>query len=399
MSGSTTSNFHDIPMTNTPRISLDPPMIHDSPETRFRRAQALHEQALWNQEAFQVLLTSKHELEQQLHEVMDRLQEQGDLIKTMNRAIANSSTPSPTTKATEAKVADPTLFHGDKTQVENFLSTCETKFVGQPSLFPNEASKVTWASSFLRGVPQTWWQPTIKAYTAAVAAGSPPPSIYASFATFAQSLRELFGDPNLARNCMTAMENLTQTTTVTEYIAQFEALRQHTKYDSPMAEMRFFYRGLKDNLKDKISGKKYETLKELQDLATKYDIRIQERNAERAVGKNPSRPWNQTTVVKVTPTQTVLRPSPSTTRPVTTTTTPSTDGSTPMEIDTQGVRHITKDEKDRRWKENLCLYCGKGEHRISGCTEAKTAAARAAARKVTAIEVEIGAPENDSAEG
>jgi len=44
--------------------------------------------------------------------------------------------------------------------------------------------------------------------------------------------------------------------------------------------MRLFYKGLWPNLKDKVYGEEYNTLKELQALATKWDIRIQERNAE-----------------------------------------------------------------------------------------------------------------------
>jgi len=44
--------------------------------------------------------------------------------------------------------------------------------------------------------------------------------------------------------------------------------------------MRLFYKGLRLNLKDKVHGEEYSTLKELQALATKSDIRIQERNAE-----------------------------------------------------------------------------------------------------------------------
>ena len=44
--------------------------------------------------------------------------------------------------------------------------------------------------------------------------------------------------------------------------------------------MRLFYKGLWPNLKDKVHGEEYSTLKELQALATKWDICIQERNAK-----------------------------------------------------------------------------------------------------------------------
>ena len=54
---------------------------------------------------------------------------------------------------------------------------------------------------------------------------APLPREFQLFTNFAQSLRDLFGDPNLAKNSMTALESLTQTGTAAEYIAQFEALQ------------------------------------------------------------------------------------------------------------------------------------------------------------------------------
>ena len=71
-----------------------------------------------------------------------------------------------------------------------------------------------------------------------------PPREFQLFTIFAQSLRNLFGDPNLVKNSMTAMENLVQTGTVTDYISQFEAFRQYSTYNSDVAEMRLFYKGL-----------------------------------------------------------------------------------------------------------------------------------------------------------
>jgi len=56
--------------------------------------------------------------------------------------------------------------------------------------------------------------------------------------------------------------------------------------------MRLFYKGLRPNLKDKVHGEEYNTLKELQALATKWDIRMQERNAEQAVERNQARVTN-----------------------------------------------------------------------------------------------------------
>jgi hypothetical protein len=49
----------------------------------------------------------------------------------------------------------------------------------------------------------------------------------------------------------------------------------------------------------------------------------------------------------------------------------SGSGITPMDIDSLDNRSkpkkLTQEERARRIKENLCLYCGESGHRASGC--------------------------------
>lgn len=40
----------------------------------------------------------------------------------------------------------------------------------------------------------------------------------------------------------------------------------------------------------------------------------------------------------------------------------------PMQIDTSKVKKLTKEEKERRRKEHLCLYCGGKDHLLKNCT-------------------------------
>ena len=79
------------------------------------------------------------------------------MIHTLNLTLNGMSQAEPQTRAVEPKVNDPAEFHGDKAQLEHFISACETKFLAQPSLFKQrgEPTKVLWASSFLTGVPQS----------------------------------------------------------------------------------------------------------------------------------------------------------------------------------------------------------------------------------------------------
>src|SRR5271169_4944832 len=102
MSGPSSSNVYDVPMTNTPQITLERPTIHDPPETKFRYAQTLYEQSVWNEEAFRVLLTSKSDLEEQVrlltqqnHELLDRFHKQDNVNNMFHSAIANLTNNSP----------------------------------------------------------------------------------------------------------------------------------------------------------------------------------------------------------------------------------------------------------------------------------------------------------------
>jgi hypothetical protein len=44
----------------------------------------------------------------------------------------------------------------------------------------------------------------------------------------------------------------------------------------------------------------------------------------------------------------------------------------PMQVDVARFKPLTQEEKDQRWKEGLCLYCGKSEHKASNCYKKST---------------------------
>jgi len=95
----------------------------------------------------------------------------------------------------EVKGADPPVFTGSQKDLEGWITACRLRFAGQPSKFDNEEKKVVFASTFMRGPPMSWFQPVINTVTMK-GTGTPPPE-FQSFETFVQSLRALYGDPNL----------------------------------------------------------------------------------------------------------------------------------------------------------------------------------------------------------
>ena len=79
------------------------------------------------------------------------------------------------------------------------------------------------------------------------------------------------------------IRQLRQTTSVAQYIAEFQRLRQYVKHNEAALIDQFYY-GLRDNVKDKlVNGPRSETLAEIMKLATSYDARIQERAIERRI--------------------------------------------------------------------------------------------------------------------
>ena len=133
--------------------------------------------------------------------------------------------------------------------------------------------------SFLDGPPHSWAQPLINAYL--LDPESTSPQELASFDALANALQALFGDPNLERNAIAALNNLRQTTSVAEYRARFADHSQHTKMDGN-ALAPYFYRGLKDTIKDLLAGQEeWKTFGELQDRASRLDARLQARKIER----------------------------------------------------------------------------------------------------------------------
>jgi len=190
-------------------------------------------------------------------------------------------------------------------------------------------------------------QPLINTYL--LNSNSPPPRELISFDTLIDTLRALFGDPNLERNAIAALNNLRQITSVAEYCVHFAGHSQHTKMDGN-ALAPYFHRGLKDTIKDLLAGQEeWRTFEELQDRASRLDVRLQVRKIEKEQDtrtraapppvKTETKPAFNLKLAFIpaipgTP-PAVPRPSPA----------PTPVGPTPMELDSQH-RRMSQEEHD-----------------------------------------------------
>ena len=262
----------------------------------------------------------------------------------------------------EPKIADPEYFSGSRPLLIPYLSQCQLKFNGQPSKFPDEASKVLYAGSYLRGPAFTWFQPLL------LAANKEPPQIvpeFQSFKTFSKSISAVYGDPDLEASAERRLNVLSQTSSVAQYNAEFQQLSQYVEWNDASLKNRF-YHGLNDTIKDWLANEPApKTLKDLVDKATRYDSRRHERLLEKKASPSHSA-GPQSTSSRAPPSA----PPPQDYRTASTGTgglkipPTSPDGTVPMEL---GARHITAAERDRRRANKLCFYCGDSEHSVFAC--------------------------------
>jgi len=200
--------------------------------------------------------------------LMYRLEEaegQVETLRTENLSLCKKDPKEP-------DVNNPPMYEGDQKTLETWITACNLKFAGQPSGFLTERQKLVFATSYLKGPPLSWVNPALSKYLSPGPLDETPEELK-SFDAFTKALKTLYGDSNLERNALTALENLKQLTTVANYISRFVIHSQHANLND-VALRQAFYKGLKSGIKDKLATRDYATLKELQTLATRLDARL-----------------------------------------------------------------------------------------------------------------------------
>lgn len=259
----------------------------------------------------------------------------------------------------EPRISDPEHFDGRRSQLRTFLSQVRLVIAAQPSRFPNDRQKVMFAASFLRGTAFSWLQPYLESRQ--------PGLILSSFENFCTSLQETFGDPDETGSAERQLFGLRQTTSVASYAAEFRRISALTSWNDPALHAQF-YRGLKDMVKDELAKmSRTDSLEHLMDVAIRLDNRIHERRLERTSGNISmasqsvfNKPYSTNQNYHLTGGAANSKSAQfHMTHPK----------SHPMEIDSIGPSNnrISSEEKDRRKRMNLCLYCGLSGHIAKTC--------------------------------
>ena len=230
----------------------------------------------------------------------------------------------------------PSRFDGDRKQFRGFFTQCKLFLKMNTGLYHSDSDKVGLVLSLLDGSARVWASSYID--------NDDP--VLNNFSEFTRIFTSSYDDPLRVRSAEISLSKMKQgNRPVTTYAAEFRRISGDTKWNDE-AKMFQFRLGLNDNVKDAMAHVDIPpTFDELVELVASIDLRLFERKMEK---KNYDR-FLSSHNSHVTRAAVDNNSSPE-----------------PMQID--AVRKsLTEEEKNRRRRLGLCLYCGGNGHLANQC--------------------------------
>ncbi|SPC67452.1 uncharacterized protein UHOD_11751 [Ustilago sp. UG-2017b] len=266
----------------------------------------------------------------------ERIESLEDQVRSLLTALNARNTQEPFNDSASARQGfrskEPEAFTGERGHLEPFLAQVNVFLRLNPGHFINDSNQILWFSTLLHGVAHQWFYPHCSAVN--------PPAWLADYSLFVNQLHIVFGDPDCIATAKQEIEVLSQATSVANYLTQFRWLQMTLNWDED-AMAWFFYRGLKENVKDDLSRSgKPTNLEALIQRSLEIDNRIAKWIAEKR--RIITRLANPTLMPVSNPpiAPTVAHPS-----------SPSA-----LRIPLTTAGKLDPDEYKRRQAENLCIY-------------------------------------------
>lgn len=274
-------------------------------------------------------------------------------------------------------VSKPDKFSGeDRSKFRTFKTQCRIVFRANPHKFRTDERKVNFACSYLEGLAFTWYENILDL--------DDEPAWFNNWADFLQELEKQFGDVNVQAAAERKIRTLHMSTgaQVVDYITKFNTQANCLDWNDS-AKASEFRRGLAPRIKDELARLPYGHelgWLGLQDACINIDNRHWEREAERTNDAR-SRPSAHTTapvrpVINNFGYSPIVRPRNNnnfrTTRPISTPWRGSNspagrqhNSGRPLPLNSEGK--VTEEEKQKRMRDGLCLYCGTAGHILNTC--------------------------------
>lgn len=336
---------------------VPPPQMGGAPIEHYTRASPVERM---NQYYQQQMDGMQHQMSQmqQIIEHQRQLLEDMQCRSPVNRPLY----PPPAPTGRGPKIATPEKFSGERgAKAENFLLQCGLYFLMRPNDFPNDATRIAFAISFLTDTAAVWGQPVIRDMVNGRAAHS--------WNWFKDQFTIAYGDADRIGTSTRALERLSQTGRVADYATTFRQYSVDVQWNDQALRDKF-RTGLKDRIKDELARDVMPaTFEGLVERAIRIDTRFIEREQERRLTQAPHAPFHPRPTAPIRPTVTTAsyRPPagpPPPRAPVPNAPRPPVRAPDAMDLD--GNRHkLTPQERQHRADNKLCFYCGQAGHTAS----------------------------------
>jgi len=304
-----------------------------------------------------------------------------DTLRAMTDRLAALSVPPPPAPLvpvepkSRVKPRSPDTFDGsDLGKLDDFIFQCSMYIVLRGQDFPDEASKVAFMLSYLKGSALDWFQ-TVATHGSS---GLMSTAWLSSPSKFINELRRLFGPRDPVNEATVRIENLRYKDAgkAVKYTLDFNQDAPRTGWNDK-ALYRQFYKGLLDQLKDELTQiGKPKTLIPLQHQVQVLNQRYWEHQAEISCDKRASS--NTAPARTDKPKQSnnnSARPAASSSQTPAQSKSSSSSKPKNPNADKLGKNgKLTPEEQDRRFKLQLCLFCGNAGHKVTDCPSAKNSA-------------------------
>jgi hypothetical protein len=281
------------------------------------------------------------------------------------------------------KVRKPDTFDGsDPRKLNNFILLCNLYFRNNP-YYTLEEPKVTFALSYLSGTALEYFEPSILD-------SDEVPDWMDSWPAFVRILRNQFGPIDPTADAEDGIDNLKMKDNqrIVKYNVEFNRLSIQTGWDDSVLRHRY-YSGLAERIKD-IMGQqgKPATLEAMKTLAHSIDARHWERNREKSRSEknkpdNSKSDNNQNSDKRKSDDSKKNKNKPENKEQS------SSSGKSSALADKLGKDgKLTPTERQRRFDNNLCMFCADPGHKACDCPKSTSSASKAKGRAAQVKEKE-----------
>lgn len=273
-------------------------------------------------------------------------------------------------EARDQRVSEPSdnfdieKFNGrNRNHFRNFMQQIDAALLERPRYFREDKVRVTFVGRHLSELTLSW-------YLSSVANSS----LLNNWIKFKEEFSKAFGNPDEKADADRKLQKIRMGSNedCMSYITRFREIQSILQWpDEPL--MSAFRRGLSGKIRDDLgyNRTKPETLAQLMELSLESDLRHRE-NAAYSEADNPSsNSNNRSNKGKRSPGHISSSTSGSGSRSANANST--ANGTTQVKSESDKPSYLTADnkltaeEKKRRVDNGLCLYCGKGRHKLEDC--------------------------------